>query len=181
VTASPDGGLFGVGYGPILARPRRTRLYRADADLKFQIWSSPFTPALESGETTIRFLGNKKAVAIVRQDGTERNARIGISEGDYRQWQFSKAGERIGGPDLLELPNGRLLGAGRLYNPVRMALFAVRPGHPIEEVLKLPSGGDCGYPGVVWHDDLLWVSYYSSHEGKAAIYVARVRLALGDE
>jgi hypothetical protein len=29
---------------------------------------------------------------------------------------------------------------------------------------------------MVWHESLLWVSYYASHEGKTAIYVARVRL-----
>jgi hypothetical protein len=30
---------------------------------------------------------------------------------------------------------------------------------------------------MVWHDGLLWISYYSSHEGKANIYLAKVRLA----
>jgi hypothetical protein len=30
---------------------------------------------------------------------------------------------------------------------------------------------------MVWHDGLLRVSYYSSHEGKAAIYLARVRVS----
>ncbi|MEK8105428.1 hypothetical protein NKG94_10170 [Micromonospora sp. M12] len=35
----------------------------------------------------------------------------------------------------------------------------------LTELVALPSGGDTSYPGLVWHDDLLWVSYYSSHEG----------------
>jgi len=52
----------------------------------------------------------------------------------------------------------------------RMALDRYEP------VLTLPSGGDTSYPGLVWHDDLLWMSYYSSHEGKAAIYLAGIRL-----
>jgi hypothetical protein len=47
----------------------------------------------------------------------------------------------------------------------------------LTEFLKLPSGGDTSYPGLVWHDDFLWVSYYSSHEGKTSIYLAKVRLA----
>src|SRR5205085_7380324 len=45
-----------------------------------------------------------------------------------------------------------------------------------EPVLTLPSGGDTSYAGLVWHEGLLWVSYYSSHEGKASIYLAKVRL-----
>ena len=42
--------------------------------------------------------------------------------------------------------------------------------------LKLPSSGDTSYAGMVWHDERLWVSYYSSHEGKTSIYVAKVKL-----
>jgi hypothetical protein len=45
-------------------------------------------------------------------------------------------------------------------------------------LLELPSAGsDCGYPGLLWHDGRLWVSYHSSHEAKANIYLAQVRLA----
>lgn len=46
----------------------------------------------------------------------------------------------------------------------------------LKPLLDLPSSGDSSYPGLVWHDNLLWVSYYSSHEGKSAIYLARVKL-----
>jgi len=46
----------------------------------------------------------------------------------------------------------------------------------LEPLLELPSGGDCSYPGMLWHEGHLWVSYYSSHEGKPSIYVAKVKL-----
>jgi hypothetical protein len=45
-----------------------------------------------------------------------------------------------------------------------------------EPALQLPSGGDTSYPGMVWHEGILWMSYYSSHEGKTSIYLARIRL-----
>ena len=45
-----------------------------------------------------------------------------------------------------------------------------------EPVLTFPSGGDTSYPGFVWHEGLLWMSYYSSHEGKTSIYLAKVKL-----
>jgi hypothetical protein len=51
-----------------------------------------------------------------------------------------------------------------------MSLEAVKPD------LVLPSGGDCSYPGLVWHEGLLWTSYYSTHEGRTSIYLARIRL-----
>ena len=46
----------------------------------------------------------------------------------------------------------------------------------LTEFLRLPSGGDTSYPGMVYHEGLLWVSYYASHEGKTSIYLARVDL-----
>jgi hypothetical protein len=44
------------------------------------------------------------------------------------------------------------------------------------KLLRLPSGGDTSYPGLLWHENLLYVSYYSSHEGNAGIYLAKVRI-----
>ena len=57
-----------------------------------------------------------------------------------------------------------------------MVLFTLT-SNSLTSLLELPSGGDCSYPGLYWHDDVLHVTYYSSHEGnKAAIYHAQVRL-----
>ena len=172
-----DGDLFGVGYGPISSRPRTTRLYRAKRfeNLEFEPWVSPFTADAETGETTLLRLRDDRAVALVRQDGAQKNARIGVSRGDFKNWHFSPTGVRVGGPDLLQLPDGRMIGAGRLYNPVRTALFWVDVNNrSLKELIALPSAGDCGYPGLAWHDDVLWVSYYSSQGDKSKIYLARL-------
>ena len=78
---------------------------------------------------------------------------------------------------MVQLPDGRLMAAVRLYdNKVRTSLcwIDVKTGQ-LTEALALPSGGDCSYAGMVWHDDMLWVSYYSSHEEKTSIYLAKVR------
>jgi hypothetical protein len=76
------------------------------------------------------------------------------------------------------LADGRLIAGVRLYDGgARTAIMSIDPqtGKPTE-LLKLPSGGDTSYPGLVWHNSLLWISYYSSHEGKTSIYLAKVRL-----
>jgi hypothetical protein len=49
--------------------------------------------------------------------------------------------------------------------------------HKMTKLLKLPSGGDTSYPGLVWHNDLLYLSYYSTHEGKTSIYLAKIKVA----
>jgi hypothetical protein len=48
--------------------------------------------------------------------------------------------------------------------------------------VALPSGGDTSYPGMVEHDGQIWMSYYATHEGKSAIYFARLAVPPpGDE
>ncbi len=76
------------------------------------------------------------------------------------------------------LANGRLIAGVRLYEPrprTALAWVNAETGR-LAECLPLPSGGDTSYPGLVWHDGLLWVSYYSSHEGKTSIYLAKVKV-----
>jgi hypothetical protein len=46
-----------------------------------------------------------------------------------------------------------------------------------EPQLVLPSGGDNSYPGLVYHDGVLWTLYYSSHERNTAIYLAKIRIS----
>jgi hypothetical protein len=46
----------------------------------------------------------------------------------------------------------------------------------IVSVTKIWDRGDTSYPGMVWHDGLLWIPYYSSHEEKTSIYLARIRI-----
>ena len=70
--------------------------------------------------------------------------------------------------------NGWGLGLGT--DEPRTALFGMTR-HGLELALTLPSGGDTSYAGMVWHEGLLWMSYYSSHEDRPSIYLAKIRLA----
>ena len=92
---------------------------------------------------------------------------------------------RIGGPEFIQLPDRTLWAATRDYAGTLVedgkkgatTVLARLTRDTIEPVLLLPSGGDTSYPGLVWHENLLWMSYYSSHEGKASIYLAKIRMA----
>src|SRR5262249_707318 len=80
------------------------------------------------------------------------------------------------GPNFLPLPDGSLWAASRLYPRGPKTALARLGRDTFEPVLTLPSGGDTSYGGMGWHDGLLWVSYYSSHEGKSSICLARIEL-----
>ena len=84
-----------------------------------------------------------------------------------------------GGPNFIQLPGGRWIAAGRIITPATGAKTVICDldvaRGKLTPLVTLPSGGDTSYPGLVWHEDQLWVSYYSSHEGKTGIYLAVLR------
>ncbi|MEI6503063.1 MAG: exo-alpha-sialidase [Armatimonadota bacterium] len=137
----------------------------------------------QPNEATVRFLPNDDCIALVRREGpapgADKAAWIGRSSPPYTDWHWIPAGMQIGGPNFLVLPGGALVAGGRQYNakPASARTFVGRMTlESVSDDLILPSGGDCSYPGMVWHDGLLWVSYYSTHEGKTSIYLARIRI-----
>ncbi|MCF7785169.1 MAG: glycoside hydrolase [Prosthecobacter sp.] len=132
----------------------------------------------QPGETTLRFLKDGTALALIARQGGDRKGVIGMAKAPYREWTYAATGLPLGGPNFIELPDGKLIAASRGFGATpgpHMVLFAMTPTS-LTPILELPSGGDCSYPGLYWEDDLLHVTYYSSHEGKAAIYYARVKI-----
>jgi hypothetical protein len=117
-------------------------------------------------------------VCLLRRDDEPGSALLGKARAPYTEWTWHDLGTRVGGPHLIRLPDGRILAGVRLYDGrVRTSLCWLDPEAPaLRECLELPSGGDTSYPGLVFHDGLLWVSYYSSHEGPTRVYLARVAL-----
>ncbi len=145
--------------------PRRGFLYWTRDGLNWH-WLTEFKLKGVS-ETTLRVMPDGEMIALIRPH------YLGRSRPPYKKWQFRKIEHNIGGPNFVRIPDGSLWAGSRLNG--KTVLSRMTP-ESFEPELTLPSGGgDTSYPGMVWHDDLLWISYYSSHEGKTSIYLARVR------
>lgn len=128
-------------------------------------------------ETTLRFLLDDEMIALVRREGGNTCGWIGRSRPPYTQWTWKETQHRLGGPNFIRLPDGSLWAASRSYpGGAKTVLARMTPEGEYSPVLTLPSGGDTSYAGLVWHDGLLWMSYYASHEGKSAVYLAQIRL-----
>ena len=153
---------LGEGKGP-----RRGFLYTSMDGVDWD-WITEFKlPGVS--ETTLGFQPDGEMVALVRP------GYIGASRPPYREWSFFETPQRIGGPNFIRLPDGCLWASGRLFtdNGARTVLARMTTSS-YEPALTLPSGGDTSYAGMVWHDDLMWMSYYSSHEEGTNIYLAKV-------
>lgn len=131
-------------------------------------------------EATLRFDKDGAMYCLQRRDGRPLpSAFLGTSRPPYKEWKWHDLGMFIGGPNFIQLASGEWIAAGRFVTSGKaktaVARLDVESG-TIEQILELPSGGDSSYPGLVWRDDLLYMSYYSSHEDKTNVYLAKLRI-----
>lgn len=170
---------YGVGYGTTRSN-RHVRLYRTRDGRTFDPLVDNLFASGSPSESGLVFLDDGTLLCLLRRDEGTRTGMLGTARPPYTDasWSWRDLGVPIGGPQMIRLPDGRLVAGVRLYDKkVRTSLGWVDPqGATFREFLSLPSGGDTSYPGLVWHDGLLWVSYYASHEGKTSIYLAKVKL-----
>jgi hypothetical protein len=180
-----EGKAYGVSY-PASKDPPDIDLLTSNDGLAYKTLVPKLYGVGWPNETTLRFDRSGVCYALVRRDkqgDQPYSAVLGISRGDYTQWQWHDLGPEFngfGGPNLIQLPTGPWLAAGRMHQGgVHTALCHLdMTEYKMTKLLRLPSGGDTSYPGLVWHNDLLCLSYYSSHEGKTSIYLAKVKIAV---
>nr|WP_205808744.1 exo-alpha-sialidase [Micromonospora sp. HNM0581] len=171
-----DEAMYGIGYAT--REPRFVRLYRSEDGFDLR----PEVDTLFSGgypnESGLIFEPDGTATCLLRRDGGTATAQLGQAHPPYREWTWTDLGVRVGGPALYRVPNGTLVAGVRLHDgAVRTAICAVDVARGrLQELVTLPSDGDSSYPGLAWHDGLLHVSYYSSHEERSCVYLAEVDL-----
>jgi hypothetical protein len=124
-------------------------------------------------EGTLRFAEDGTCHAILRRDGGDNQGWLGQAVPPYTDWKWTPSGHQLGGPEFIMTPHGWWAGS-RAYTGGATTVVARMTADTYAPVLTLPSGGDTSYPGMVWHDGRIWMSYYSSHEDKSAIYLARI-------
>ena len=169
---------YSMGYRTDRDRDQRiVRFYRSDDGKNYESLIDTVNLPNGAGEDSILFNEDGLALCLFRYETGNKLAYLGKSKAPYDQWTWQQMNERIGGPNMIRLPDGRILAVTRLLKGgTRTSLSWVDPDKAtLTECLKLPSGGDTSYPGLVWKDDVLWISYYSSHEEKTCIYLAKVR------
>jgi len=171
----------GIGYGVLYqsaGEEFQAQLVTTRDGIHYQLVTTFAIPG-RPNETTVRFLSDGEMLAWVRRERGSLNGFLGSSRPPYTNWTWQEQTVRLGGPNFLVLPNGKLIGVTRGYLADRKAnttvVWLTKDG-AVNPIVTLPSGGDTSYAGMVVRGDRLLVSYYASHEGKTAIYLATLNL-----
>jgi hypothetical protein len=167
-----NGIAYTVGYNP---QAGGCTLYKSRDGIKYKrVFSFPMKGF--ANEATLLPLGNNRMLVVVRKEEIPNAFFIGTSTCPYKKWEMKEVPGFRGGPNLVMLPDSSIIASYRdfYYNKPSLFLGSVTDQN-IANIFRLPSGGDCGYAGMQWFDNALWLSYYSSHENdKASIYLAKV-------
>jgi len=128
-------------------------------------------------EATVNFSKSGEMRILIRREDEGRNGRLGYSKTPYKEWKWTDLGIPLGGPNMVTLPNGQIIIGSRSFrdNKAHTSLFGLDKNGKAVELLEFPSGGDTSYPGFVVDGGYLWVSYYSSHEERTSIYIAKLK------
>lgn len=180
-----QGKAYGVSYrfsDPLnLHSEWLTTLYESEDGVNYQRITN-FNVVGYPNETTLRFLPDQKMVALLRRDKPfDSSAWIGVSEPPYEEWSWKSTKYHFGGPNFIVLSNGQMWASGRIvsttpYGVHERTVLARLTENELQPVMVVHSGGDTSYPGMVFFEGHLWLSYYSSHEGFGAIYLAKIQL-----
>lgn len=172
----------GVAYGCLqqALHQRVLHVIRSQDGVKWEHVATLDVP--DANETTLRFAEDDTMIALIRRDAKEGDSLgyVGIAKPPYTDWKLTESNKRFGGQNFVQLPSGRWLVASRDYEKkVSTQLWWLDPeSAQMTEIVTLPSGGDTSYPGLLVYEpfNIVMMSYYSSHEGKSAIYLATLRL-----
>jgi len=173
-----DGVAYSFGYS---GKDAGGCLYKSADGIAWEVVLDNAYPDVESygNESSLVFLDDGTGHCLLRRDGEGVNAVLGTASPPYTEWAWKDLGIRMGGPKMIRLSDGRFLAVVRLYGDddrrTGLCTIDAERAEPTE-VLALPSGGDTSYAGAVELDGTVWISYYSSHEEKTCIYLARVGL-----
>jgi len=185
-----DGRAYGFSYPA--AQGNHLELLTSEDGRHWTPRATNLVAGQDASEAQIQFDRRGRALALVRR--AKAGALLGRSDGDFTHWQWSDLNcaqvwgrepnprgsefRAFGGPNFIETLPDVWIGAGRMHEGgahTALTWLDARSA-TMQPLLKLPSGGDTSYPGLVWRDGTLFISYYSSHQGRTSIYLAQAKL-----
>lgn len=125
-------------------------------------------------EAGIQFSEDGTAYILHRREEGNQKGYWGSSKAPYNDWQWKELDLRLGGPAFTILSEDQVFAGTRIYGEedrkVGILKGSLKGDFNIHHLL--PSGGDCSYPSFLVEPDRILMSYYSSHESTADIYLA---------
>lgn len=171
---TPD-GYFGTGYR---FKPYQAALFQGVTPFSLEKKTTLSIPGHPS-EAGMARTNDGRLLQVIRRDGDANlnHAWVSTSSFPFEKWSGGALNCHLAAPALLVWKDQTLLCAGRIFDKdePRTALGTIND-QIFTPLIVLPSGGDNSYPSLLYYENFLYLSYYSSHEIGTNIYLAKLRI-----
>lgn len=162
-----DGTAYGFCYAPYFGMVTTSDGINYKLVEKINLDGNP-------SEASVAKLDNNHLLAIVRRDIF---AALGIYNLTNKQWQWKDCDEIIACPKIIKAKRN-LLVAGRSYKyGLQTTLYRLNKNKqelvPIE---RISGDKDCSYPGIVYKNRKLFISYHKGDINVSNIYMVTINL-----
>lgn len=164
------GVLYGYRYLPVFG------LVSSIDGINFSDVEIPSTNN-KSTEADIEEMPNGQLISVVRVNGS--STLIGICNNDGSNFAWYDSGVQLESPEVIRVGDDIYV-AGRYVreNKRTTSLFKYNPlSCSLDYLLDVSESGDCGYPGMAYYNDRLYISYYyKNNQTQASVYLAEIML-----
>ena len=123
-------------------------------------------------EASLVKLNKKEFVSVVR---SKSNALLGRYHLKSNKWVWKDLGLKLGCPELIKIKKDIYI-LGRTYSDKKQtSIFKLDvKTMTLINILTIDGNRDCAYPGAVFKNGFLYVSYYSGNGANSDIYLAKI-------
>lgn len=181
---------YSIGYS---GKDSKGTLYRSADGKVWEVVAENIFPGGGFNEAALSFGHDDTLYVLLRggAPGVGQDATLGMAAPPYVDWEWKSlevvwpdtglrrpfhttSARNLGGPALITLEDGRLLGAARARGGAGInKIFLVDPGQATMTYLIDVQGGS--YPGLVEHEGEIWFTYVvRGHQGPVYLGWARI-------
>jgi hypothetical protein len=143
---------------------------------RFSIHSESAFPEHRRDEPALLFLRDGSGLSLM-PSGPKGKAQMGTARTPYRGWVWTGLDRGLMSATALELEDRRVVVAGYSPGDERLEVWWLDASRgALTGIIQLQAKGARSAPGLAFQEGLLWICYDSSHEGRAMIYLTRVKL-----
>lgn len=161
-----DGAAYGFCYIPFFG------LVKSEDGINYELVEKIYLDGNPT-EASVAKLDKNHLLAIVRRDSL---AALGIYNLTDKQWQWKDCDEKIACPKIIKVKRN-LLVVGRSYkygSQTSLYRFS-KYKQELVPIVRISGDKDCSYPGIVYKNRELYISWHKGDANSSNIYLTSLR------
>ncbi|MCO6458631.1 MAG: hypothetical protein J5I93_25270 [Pirellulaceae bacterium] len=177
-----NGVAYSYGCGCICGSAQTIQLFTSTSGRRFESRYEETFSGFFPEEASVVLQGERAICLMSRSNGMfadegRQTGYLGVAQAPYANWKWKAIDGRIKYPNLIRLPDERIVVAVALVGdePRTVLCELDATTGALTELLAFPTGGKLQPIGLALHDGQLWASYHAGGEGMHRLHLAQIQ------